>query len=96
MFYLYFYTLGKSLGQNDVTVYLVPHIGLEFPMSFFADKNSLPPYVFGTFTNSSLRYGLTGFVDINSNLGLEVGYFEGAIGFGVKARSQTDSAINHV
>lgn len=80
-------------GQRN-SFYLVPHIGLNFPFSYFADKKNVPPYIKRTETNSDENFGLAVFADFDKNIGVMLGYEIGVNGWGIKMSSHTDSARN--
>ncbi len=80
-------------GQRN-SFYLMPHIGLNFPFSYFADKNNVPPYIKRTKTNSDENFGLAVFADFDKNIGFLLGYEIGTVGWGIKVSSHTDSARN--
>lgn len=90
-FLLILIVLNLSFAQNYKALYLLPHIGFEYTLSTFEDKNNLPPYILGAYTRNSSKFGL----DIGARFNdwsVSLGYGWGNIGWGTRHRSQTDSA----
>ena len=83
-----------TFSQEKISFYVSPYIGGEWTLSTFENKQEKPPYITGTSLNLSDRYGLNLLADFNSKFSLEAGYGWGNVGWGLRYRSQTDSALN--
>ena len=81
-------------AQKQTTFYLMPHVGIELPISKFEDKNSIPPIIKGISMTTSAKYGISLLIDFNETWNLNIGYGIGSIGEGFKYE-YGDSIVHH-
>jgi len=84
-----------ALAQKQTTFYLMPHAGIEWPISKFEDKNDVPSIVTATNMSTSDKYGISLLIDFKDKWNLNIGYGIGNIGDGIKWKFKDSMGLYH-
>ncbi len=78
------FTTLSTQAQKQTTFYLMPHIGIEWPISKFENKTLNPSNVSGIYVTTSDKWGIALAVDFKNNWNLGLGFERGNVGWGVR------------